>query len=373
MKRKLLIVGLILLAILTISASSAAEDANALEVDDASVDQIVAASADDVEVEQIDDNAEADPVISASADDEDVVGVDDSADDIEIAEANGISDVLKEDKYDEFHIKFAEEVSVKDTEATVVSFDWPDWVPKMAGVVTIKLIGTTDYIQFGKFDNTHVDVTLRELGITSTGTYSILFAYGDDEYSKVGTLKVSEKVSKPKITGKDITMLYTSNANYKVHVTIDGKAVAGQYVTFKFNGHTKTVKTNNKGYATYKIPKVAPKKAKYTITATYKGTKISNKVKVNGIVVAKNVNVKKSNKVTKVKVTLKKVNKKYLSGKKLTLKFKGKKYKATTNKKGVAIFKLKKNIFQKLKVGKKYKYTVTYGKDTASKSFKIKK
>ena len=62
-----------------------------------------------------------------------------------------------------------------------------------------------------------------------------------------------------------------------------------------------------------------------------------------------------------------------LNGKKFTLKFKGKIYKATTNKKGVAIFKIKKNVFNKLKVGKKYKYTVTYGKNTESKLFIIKK
>ncbi|WP_296858490.1 hypothetical protein, partial [uncultured Methanobrevibacter sp.] len=41
-------------------------------------------------------------------------------------------------------------------------------------------------------------------------------------------------------------------------------------------------------------------------------------------------------------------------------KFKGKTYKAKTNKKGIATIKIKKSVIQKLKVGKKYKITITY-------------
>ena len=131
--------------------------------------------------------------------------------------------------------------------------------------------------------------------------------------------------SKPVITGnKDVVMLYSAGTAYKVRVTIDGKAVVGEYVTFKFNGATKKVKTNSKGYATYKIPTVKPKSSKYAITATYKDVTVKNKVKVNSIVVAKNLKAKKSAKVLKIKVTLKKVNKKYIKGKYVTLKFKGK-------------------------------------------------
>ena len=70
---------------------------------------------------------------------------------------------------------------------------------------------------------------------------------------------------------------------------------------------------------------------------------------------------------------LNKVNGKILKGKKVVLKFKGKKYKAKTNKKGIAKFTLKKSVYSKLKVGKKYKYTVTYGKDKVTKRITIKK
>ena len=57
-----------------------------------------------------------------------------------------------------------------------------------------------------------------------------------------------------------------------------------------------------------------------------------------------------------------------LKGKKITFKFKGKTYKAKTNKKGIATLKLK----LKLKVGK-YKIKVKYGKSSLTKTIRIKK
>ena len=189
---------------------------------------------------------------------------------------------------------------------------------------------------------------------------------------KVYTINVPTIPSKPVITGnKDVTMFYSSENAYNVRVTVDGKALSGVYVTFKFNGVTKNVKTNSNGYATYKIPTVKP--AKYTITASYSGVTVKNNVKVNSIVVAKNLKAKKSLKVLKIKVTLKKVNNKYLKGKFVTLKFNGKTYKAKTTKKGTATFTIKKNVLKKLKVGKKYTYNVVYGKDSVSKKITVKK
>lgn len=112
---------------------------------------------------------------------------------------------------------------------------------------------------------------------------------------------------------------------------------------------------------------------KYTITATYKDVTVNNKVTIKHVIKASNKKVKKSKKVNKVKVSLKKVNGKYLKGKTLKIKFNKKTYKVKTNKKGVAIWKVKKSMLKKLKVGKKYKYTVTYGKDKMTKKLTIKK
>ena len=215
--------------------------------------------------------------------------------------------------------------------------------------------------------------TVNVVGL-SQGDHSIVVSYSGD--AKYGGISKNTTFHVPVVKlseNKDISMLYTSGSPYSVLVTSDGKAVAGVKVTFKFDGKTYTSQTNVNGYATLKLPNVKPKKAEYTITATYKGISVSNKVKVNSIVKAKNLKVKKSAKVLKIKVTLKKVNKKYLKGKKLTLKFKGKTYKAKTNKKGVATFKIKKNVIKKLKKGKKYTYKATYLKDTVSKKITVKK
>jgi hypothetical protein len=144
-------------------------------------------------------------------------------------------------------------------------------------------------------------------------------------------------------------------------------------VAFKFNGRTYNVKTDKNGYAVLKLPSVKPKKAAYIITATFKDITVKNKVKVTSIIKAKNLKYKKSKKVLRIKVTLKKVNGKYLKGKRLKLKIKGKTLKAKTNKKGKAVFKVKRNVLKKLKVGKTYRYKVSYGKDIVTKKIKVKR
>ena len=222
-------------------------------------------------------------------------------------------------------------------------------------------------------ENGSASVTVPAL---SEGQHNVTVTYtGDDKYSsasKSTTLNVKKPVYK--ITNnKNVKAVYSAKAYYKVLVTKDGKAVgAGEKVTFKYNGKTYTVKTDSKGYATLKL-NTKVKVKKYTITAEYKGVKVTNKVTIKHVIKAKNKKVKKSKKVTKVKITLKKVNGKVLKAKKLKVKFRGKKYTVKTNKKGVATWKVKKSMLKKLKVGKKYKYKVTYGKDVVTKKLTIKK
>ncbi len=204
------------------------------------------------------------------------------------------------------------------------------------------------------------------------GKYNAIITYsGDSKYEKVIS-DASISVPKPTITAKDFSMLYTSSSKYTVYVTIDGKPVPGETVTFIVNAKKSTATTDNNGYASVEID-LPPKTKAYTVSATCLGVKKSNQVTVKSIVSAKNMKVKKSAKKLKIKVTLKKVNNKYLNGKKITLKLNGKTYKAKTNKKGVATFTIKKNNFNKLKIGKKYTYKVTYGKDVVNKKITIKK
>ena len=172
------------------------------------------------------------------------------------------------------------------------------------------------------------------------------------------------------INNKDVTVDYTA-CSYSVKVvTADGRDVgAGENVSFKVNGVTYTRLTDGNGYATLEINL---KPGTHTIVSSYRSVNKTNKITVKSIVAAKNVKVKKTAKMLKIKVSLKKVNGKYLKGKKLKLKFNGKTYNAKTNKKGVATFKISKNVLKKLKKGKKYSYKVTYIKDSVKKTVKIK-
>jgi hypothetical protein len=82
--------------------------------------------------------------------------------------------------------------------------------------------------------------------------------------------------------------------------------------------------------------------------------------------------VSKSAKRLDLKVTLKKGNSP-LKSKKVTFKFKGKKYKAKTDRKGVAKITIDSKILKKLKVGKKVKITASYAKNEVACSVKVKK
>ena len=88
--------------------------------------------------------------------------------------------------------------------------------------------------------------------------------------------------------------------------------------------------------------------------------------------VLKKVTVKRSAKQLVLQATLK-INKKATKNKKLTFTFKGKKYTAKTNTKGIAKVTIKKSVLKKLKAGKKITYQVTYGKTVRKRTVIVKK
>ena len=204
----------------------------------------------------------------------------------------------------------------------------------------------------------------------SGGSHNITVAYsGDSKYSPI--IKTSTvTVPVVKLTGYDLSMLYTSGKYYKIRLTKDSKGFANQTVKIVINGKTYTRTTDANGYASVKIS-LPPKT--YAVTAVYGELKAKNKVVVKTIITAKNINAKRSAKTVKVSVTLKKVNSKYLKNKKVTLKFNKKTFKVKTNKKGVATFTIKNSVYKKLKTGKKYTYQVIYLKNTVKKTIKFKK
>lgn len=168
------------------------------------------------------------------------------------------------------------------------------------------------------------------------------------------------------IGNKNINIDYTKSATYKVQLYADNGQIAGagENVVIKIGSSTYNVKTDSKGYASVVISGLTPKT--YTVTAEYKGVKVSNKIVVKQVLTAKNAKFKRYN-VKKYSATLK-VNGKALKGKKITFKINGKTYKAKTNAKGIASIKIK-SLF---KIGK-HKIKITYLKSSITKTVTVKR
>ena len=205
------------------------------------------------------------------------------------------------------------------------------------------------------------------------GKHTVTFEYsGDKNYpSFEKETKVTVKTN-PSITASNPKVLYTAGPTYKITVYKNKGIVAKSVsVTIKLNNKKfKTINTNSKGIASFKITQTP---GTYKLKITSLGKTVTKTITVKHIVTLKTVNVKKSAKKLILQATLAKVNKKYLKNKWITFKFNGKTYKAKTNKKGVAKVTIKSNILKKLKVGKKITYQATYLKDTVKKTVKVKK
>lgn len=242
------------------------------------------------------------------------------------------------------------------------------------GTVTVKVNGK-NYTSI--VNNSCSIVDIKDL---VNGDYAATVIYsGDENYpkeEKIIILTVKHDIPANPVykisQNKDINVAYSGKAAYKVLVTMDGKPVTGENVIINFNGKNRNVKTDASGYATLNID-THIKPGSYSVKATYNGVNVANKVTVKQIIKASDKKVKKSAKTTKVKISLSKVDGKYLKGKILKVKFNGKTYNVKTNSKGVSIWKVKKSMLKKLKANKKYKYTVSYGRDTLSKKLTVRK
>ena len=257
-----------------------------------------------------------------------------------------------------------ETISIPESDSIQYSISLPS---DATGTLTVTVDGKK-YTQ--TLVNGKATVNIPEL---TTGSHNITVTYsGDAKYSPItkSSVVVKEHVPVINLTGSNLKMLYTSGKYFKVRLTIDGQPFASQKVKITIKGKTYTRTTNANGYASLKI--TFPPKA-YTVKATYGNLTITKKITVKSIISAKNINAKRSAKTVKIKVALKKVNKKYLKNKKITLKFNKKTFKAKTNKKGVATFTIKNSVYKKLKVNKKYAYQVIYGKNKVKKTIKFKK
>ena len=195
----------------------------------------------------------------------------------------------------------------------------------------------------------------RNLGEMKAGNYKYNATYIGEgllaSSQTTGTFNVA--ANNYRITGnKNINAYYGANKNYKIQLLNNNKPVKDAIITIKINKNTVQVKTDNQGYATLKL---TLKPGKYTITSTCKNVKATNKITVKKTLITKNKKIKKGKTLTYTAKLLNKNGKK-LKNKKITFKINGKKYKAKTNKKGIAKIKVKN-----LKKGK-YKIKTSYGK-----------
>ena len=172
------------------------------------------------------------------------------------------------------------------------------------------------------------------------------------------------------LTASNVNINANPNSGYfKVTLKSNGAALAGQNVTITFNGKTYKATTDKNGVATFKLSSGVAKK--YPVTISFAGSdkylsstaKAYVTIKKNNVKFSKATKkVKKSKaKKAKFKITLKTSNNKVLAKKLVYIKINKKTYKAKTNAKGVATFKLKLP-----KKKKTYKYKVTFKGDKAN-------
>lgn len=145
------------------------------------------------------------------------------------------------------------------------------------------------------------------------------------------------------VKAANVTAAYGVDKKYKVCVYNQyNEPVANKNVSVKIGGKTYTLKTNNKGAAYLSIKNLKPKTYKVNIVCD--DVKVSSKIvikKATSKLTAKNKTFKAKVKIKKYTVTLKNNKGKAIKNAVLTAKVKGKTYKAKTNSKGKATFKIK--------------------------------
>ena len=192
----------------------------------------------------------------------------------------------------------------------------------------------------------------------SPGAYTVKVTNPDTKEVISQKIKLLKRIS----GNKDLVMYYGSGVRYTFRVYDDyGNIADNVLVKITINGKNYFKVTNSKGYASLKI-NLKPKT--YTISANYKGFTVKNKVTVKSTIISKNI-AKKKAKIIRFTAKLLNGKGKILKNKKITFKFKGKKYKRKTNSKGIATLSLKN-----LRRGK-YAIYSSYGKLTVKNTIKV--
>ena len=214
---------------------------------------------------------------------------------------------------------------------------------------------------------------LKTLGL---GTHDMICGFEGDSYNAASGTLAKLTITKENIQIAAKSGSYNINYGGKYSITLKdsaGKTISGEKVTFTLNGKAiGTVTTDANGVATITLTSKILKAAKAgskNLAISYGGNSKYNpasktvKVTVNKEsvkITAKKKTFKKAVKTKKYAITLKNSKGKAVKKAKVTIKVNGKTYKATTNAKGKATFKI-----TKLTKKGKHTATVTY-KTTAT-------
>ena len=229
------------------------------------------------------------------------------------------------------------------------------------GKVNITLTGKKGTITYTNLD---LNATIMLPKDIPADEYNVTVSYSGDENFMNATANATLTVNKIKteLTASAITTTY--NINKDLIITLkdsNGNPVSGAKLIVDLNG-AKTYTTDKNGQVKVSTKGLAPNV--YTAKVTFDGntnydkSALDVKVTVNKAtpkLTAKKKTFKTSVKTKKYTITLKDNTGKAIKKAKVTLKVKGKTYKATTNSKGKAVFKIKN-----LKKKGTFKATITY-------------
>ena len=187
----------------------------------------------------------------------------------------------------------------------------------------------------------------------AAGTYNATAVFKANAFfndsTKNTTFTVNPKVA-TSVTAPAVTTTYATSKNIVVALKdADGNPLDGKDVVITFNGASKTIKTDDECHAVLAVgTKLAPGKYdatfKFAGDSNYLASAGAVKVTVNKAkpkLTAKKKTFKRSLKTKKYTITLKS-GKTAIKKVQVTLKIKGKTFKAKTNAKGKAVFKIKK-------------------------------
>ncbi|MEE0902237.1 MAG: peptidoglycan-binding protein [Methanobrevibacter sp.] len=247
--------------------------------------------------------------------------------------------------------------------------------------VTVSAKGATGIT--AKIDGVNADVNAYTISISdlSVGNHTLTVTTVPDEnhsaVTKTATITVN-KVS-TKLAAAGVTATYKVNKYLVIKLTDgQGNPLANSTMTVNLNG-AKKYTTNENGQVKIKVSTMVPKtysaKISYAGNDTYAESSATAKVVVKKATPKVTANAKTFKTTTKTKkyaIILKDNTGKAINNAKVTLKVNGKTYKATTNSKGKATFKItkltKKGTFKATITYKGNKY---YSKVTKKASIKV--